>query len=68
VIRTEAFGTGSLFAVRPGRFDVIPPTLAHKDGFTVSYWQVGEVAYALVAKADSRELDDAAAGLAASLY
>jgi anti-sigma factor RsiW len=68
VIRTEAFGTGSLFAVRPGRFDVIPPTLVHKDGFTVSYWQVGEVAYALVAKADSRELDDAAAGLAASLY
>jgi anti-sigma factor RsiW len=68
VIRTEAFGTGSLFAVRPGKFDVVPITLAHKEDFTVAYWQVGEVAYALVAKADSQDLDKAATGLAESLY
>jgi anti-sigma factor RsiW len=68
VIRTEAFGTGSLFAVRPGNFDVVPVTLTHKDDFTVVYWQVGEVAYALVAKANSEDLDKAATSLAESLY
>jgi len=68
VIRSEMFGTGSLFAVRPGRFDVVPPTLAHKDDFTIAYWQVGEVAYALVAKAEPRDLSEVATGLATSLY
>jgi anti-sigma factor RsiW len=68
VIRTDAFGAGSLFAVRPGTFDVLPVTLAHKDDFAVVYWQVGEVAYALVAKADSQDLDKAATGLAETLY
>ena len=68
VIRSVAFGTGSLFAVRPGRFDVVPATLAHKDDLSVVYWQFGEVAYALVAKADSRDLDKPATMLAESLY
>jgi anti-sigma factor RsiW len=68
VIRTEAFGSASLFAVRPGRFDVVPVTIVQKDKFKVAYWQVGEVAYAVVAKADSRDLDKGAAELAASLY
>jgi anti-sigma factor RsiW len=68
VIRSESFGTGSLFAVRPGKFDVVPPTLAHKDDFTIAYWQVGEVAYALVAKAEPRDLSEVATGLATSLY
>jgi anti-sigma factor RsiW len=68
VIRSDAFGTGSLFAVRPGKFDVVPTTLAYKDDFTIAYWQVGEVAYALVAKANARELDKAASELASSLY
>ena len=67
VIRSELFGTGSLFAVRPGKFDVVPPTLAHKDDFTIAYWQVGEVAYALVAKAEPRDLSEVATGLATSL-
>jgi anti-sigma factor RsiW len=67
-IRTEAFGTGSLFAVRPGKFDVVPPTLANKDDFIIAYWQVGEVAYALVAKAEPKDLSEVAAGLATSLY
>jgi anti-sigma factor RsiW len=68
VIRSETFGTGSLFAVRPGKFDVVPPTLAHKDDFTIAYWQVGEVAYALVAKAEPKDLSEVATALATSLY
>jgi anti-sigma factor RsiW len=68
LIRSKAFGRGSLFAVRPGSFDVVPATLAHKDDLSIVYWQVGEVAYALIAKADSRDLDEAATGLAESLY
>jgi anti-sigma factor RsiW len=67
-VRIDAFGVGSLFAVRPGTFEVTPVTMARKDDFTVAYWQVGEVAYALVAKADSRDLEKAATGLAESLY
>jgi anti-sigma factor RsiW len=68
VIHSEKFGTGSLFAVRLGKFDVIPPTLAHKDEFTIAYWQVGEVAYALVAKTEPRQLNKVASELATSLY
>lgn len=67
-IRTAQFGTVSLFAVRPGSFDVVPATLVARDELAAAYWQIGEVAYALVAKADSRELDKAATGLAKSLY
>jgi anti-sigma factor RsiW len=68
VIRSETFGTGSLFAVRPGKFDVVPPTLVHKDDFTIAYWQVGEVAYALIAKAQPKDLSEVATALATSLY
>ncbi len=67
-VATKDFGTVSLFAVRPGSFDVVPATLVLKDDLNAAYWQVGEVAYALVAKADSRELDKAASKLARSLY
>ena len=68
VIRSETFGTGSLFAVRPGKFDVVPPTLTQKDDFAIAYWQVGEVAYALVAKAEPKDLSEVATALATSLY
>jgi len=67
-VATKDFGTVSLFAVRPGSFDVVPATMVLKDDLNAAYWQVGEVAYALVAKADSRELDKAASQLARSLY
>lgn len=66
-IRTATFGTVSLFAVRPGVFDVVPTTLVHQQDITIAYWQVGDVGYALVAK-ESRELDRAATRLARSLY
>jgi hypothetical protein len=43
-------------------------TLAHQQDLTAAYWQVGDVAYALVARADSGELDRAATRLARSVY
>ncbi|HSI39303.1 MAG TPA: anti-sigma factor [Xanthobacteraceae bacterium] len=78
VVRTGDFGTATLFAVRPGAFDVVPATLAHKDELTAAYWQMGEVAYALVAGGgsptpdratlDQTMLDQAGTRLARSLY
>ncbi|MGZ9082517.1 MAG: anti-sigma factor family protein [Rhodoplanes sp.] len=67
-IRTEVFGSMSLFAVRPSTFNVVPATLVQRGDVAAVYWQIGEVAYALVARADSRELDKAATRLAESLY
>lgn len=67
-IRTPAFGAVSLFAVRPGAFDVVPATVVHEGDLTAAYWQMGEVAYALVAQADSRALNRTASQLARSLY
>jgi anti-sigma factor RsiW len=67
-IRTRDFGSVSLFAVRPGSFDIVPVTLAHQTDLTAAYWQIGEVAYALVAREDARNIDRAAGRLARSLY
>lgn len=67
-VKTKDFGAVSLFAVRPGSFDVVPATTVPTGDLNAAYWQVGEVAYALVAKAESRALDRAAARLARSLY
>lgn len=67
-IRAGSFGTASLFVVRPGPFDVTSPSVTRRDDLAAAYWQTGEVAYALVAKADARELDRAATHLSQSLY
>jgi anti-sigma factor RsiW len=67
-IRAEAFGEVSLFAVRPGSFDVVPTTLVRQELLSAVYWQMGEVAYVLVANADARDLVDQANRLARSLY
>ncbi|QIB33785.1 anti-sigma factor family protein [Ancylobacter pratisalsi] len=67
-VKTQDFGTVSLFAVRPGSFDVVPATSVPRGELNAAYWQVGEVAYALVAHAPPRELDRTAARLARSLY
>lgn len=71
-VKTKDLGTVSLFAVRPGGFDVVPATSVPKDELNAAYWQMGEVAYALVAQpgpeASPREIDRAAARLARSLY
>ncbi len=66
--RTPRFGNVSLFAVRPGSFDVVPATATHHDEFAVSYWQTGEVAYVLVGKSRMQDLEAAAADLSQSLY
>ena len=67
-IRTNDFDMLSLFAVRPGSFDVVRASSVHKDDVTAAYWQIGDVAYALVAKANTRDLDRAAIALADTLY
>lgn len=64
----DDLGPISLFAVRPGSFDVVRPTLAPGNGVSAVYFQIGEVAYAVVATGDSRELDRAAERLADTLY
>jgi len=65
---TPAFGPVSLFAVRPGTLDITKPETAHQDEATAAFFQVGEVAYALVADGDRPELEKAAARLAATLH
>lgn len=74
-VHTHELGAVSLFAVRPGTFDVVPATTVPKDELTAAYWQVGEVAYALVAPTQgeqgatgARDIDRTASRLARSLY
>ncbi len=68
VIESEDFGVLSLFAVRPGAFDVIQPTALDVHDATAAYFQIGEVAYVLVTKAEARGLDRSASRLAETLY
>ena len=67
-IRSKVLGGVWLFAVRPGRFNVIPATLAQKDDVAVAYWQIGDVAFALLARGDAKELQTTATRLADTLY
>ncbi len=72
-LETRDFGSLSLFAVRPGKFDVVQPTVSRHEGLSAAHWQTGEVAYALVAGGSTsaegrdRRLGAAADDLAASL-
>lgn len=65
---TGDLGPVSLFAVRPGSFDVVAPTLSQDADVSAAYFQVGEVAYALVAGTAVRALDRAAQRLADTLH
>lgn len=67
-IETEALGALSLFAVRPGTFDVVPTTVVALSDATAAYFQIGDVAYALVAGADASGLERSAERLADTLY
>ena len=67
-ITAEGLGTLSLFAVRPGRFDVLPARVTASGEVTAAYWQVGDVGYALVGGANGQALNAAAAKLSATLY
>jgi anti-sigma factor RsiW len=58
----------SLFAVRPGFFAVEPLRTRHLPDSEAAYWQIGEVAYALVSSVPNRDLSDEAELLAKTLY
>ncbi|EJZ19297.1 anti-sigma factor, partial [Rhizobium sp. Pop5] len=58
----------SLFAVRPGAFEVQPVRHVALEKTEAAYWQIGEVAYALIAADRGIDLDQAAEQLARSLY
>lgn len=58
----------SLFAVRPGAFEVKPVSHLALEKTEAAYWQIGEVAYALIADDGGLNLDQAAERLARSLY
>lgn len=59
----------TLYAARTESFSVQRVTLAHSGKAVAAYWQIGEVAYALVSQGgNSDELTDAANRLAKTLY
>jgi anti-sigma factor RsiW len=59
----------TLFAARTGSFSVQRVTLAHSGKAAAAYWQIGEVAYALVSdNGNSDALTEAAGRLAQTLY
>ncbi|MDX8455796.1 anti-sigma factor [Mesorhizobium sp. VK9D] len=67
-VETKDIGLVSLFAIRPGTFDVVKPTIAPSDDISTAYFQIGEVAYAVVGRGDAGNLDRAAEKLAKTLY
>jgi anti-sigma factor RsiW len=69
VLAPATGGALTLFAVRPGAFAVEEVQLLHGENAQAAYWQIGEVAYALVSKERSAEtLGDTARTLARTLY
>ncbi|TJW48691.1 MAG: anti-sigma factor, partial [Mesorhizobium sp.] len=67
-VETRELGLVSLFAIRPGTFDVVQPTVAPSGEISSAYFQIGEVAYAVVARSGVRDLDRTAETLANTLY
>lgn len=53
-------GSATLFAVRPGGFDVIPATAGPTGAVASAYFQIGDVAYVLVAGAEATAVEAAA--------
>jgi anti-sigma factor RsiW len=58
----------SLFAVRPGSFAVAKVGHIALDGVQAAYWQIGEVAYALIADTTTSNIDGEAERLSRTLY
>ncbi|MCF3641210.1 anti-sigma factor [Rhizobium sp. TRM95111] len=59
----------SLFAVRPGSFAVRHVLLFRSDGAEAAYWQIGDVAYALVSESGATgDLTKTARDLSRTLY
>ena len=61
-------GQLSLFAIRPGNFAVQKVSHVARDNVQAAYWQIGEVAYALIGGGKANELDGEAEKLARTLY
>lgn len=68
IVEAGELGLISLFAIRPGTFDVVRPAVAPSGDISSAYFQIGDVAYAIVARSDVRDLDRAAETLAKTLY
>ncbi|MDE1994100.1 MAG: anti-sigma factor [Rhizobiaceae bacterium] len=64
----EGSGHLALFAVRPGKFGVLKVSHLKRGDTQAAYWQIGEVAYALIGTDKTTELDGAAEKLARTLY
>jgi anti-sigma factor RsiW len=59
----------SLFAVRPGSFNVQHVLNAETQGLSAAYWQIGDVAYALVSESQAaKDLTETARRLSRTLY
>lgn len=58
----------SLFAVRPGSFAVSKVEHVALDGVQAAYWQIGDVAYALIADGKTNNIDGEAERLSRTLY
>ncbi|RIY03213.1 anti-sigma factor [Aureimonas flava] len=68
-LRTEGRATLSLYAARPGTFDVVEARLGAGGEADTAYWQIGEVAYALVSTGTDRtDLGQWAGRLSRTLY
>lgn len=68
-LTTGEHDTLSLYAVRPGVFDVVEARLGTGGEADTAYWQIGEVAYALVATGvERRKLGQWAGQLSRTLY
>jgi len=61
-------GRASIFAARPGGFDVHAPTVESHEGITLGHWQIGEIAYVLVGTSEPSTILSAAQQLADTLY
>lgn len=62
-IKTSEFGVISLFAAKPGRFLMMPPRTNYVQDTTTAYWQLGDVAYALVSTGQQNDVGRAAKAL-----
>lgn len=67
-IRTSSGSKISLYAVRPGFFAVEPVADLTRPQTEAAYWQIGDVAYALVSSTKNSELAGEARLLAKTLY
>jgi anti-sigma factor RsiW len=67
-IDAGALGRASIFAARPGDFAAISPSSSEYEETTLGHWQMGEIAYVLVGRAEPADILAAAEQLAATLY